>query len=224
MIVLAIGAHPDDETFASGMLAKYAAEGNDVYILTTTRGEGGSMGDPPLSDQAGLGAVREQEGRAAGRALGARDVLFLPYIDPVISEGHVTHQIDVSLEEFSAAIGEVIQRLKPDIMLTHGSGGEYGHPQHKYTHVAVFKALEDLKPWRPGEVLTWCAAYPEPENDRFINKDDPADIVLDVTPWMAQKIAAMAAHRTQFAVFFRDNPDKKLEDVVGHLESFHRWM
>jgi LmbE family N-acetylglucosaminyl deacetylase len=49
MIVLSIGAHPDDETCASGTLIKYAEEGYDVYILMTTRGEGGSTGEPPVT-------------------------------------------------------------------------------------------------------------------------------------------------------------------------------
>jgi LmbE family N-acetylglucosaminyl deacetylase len=223
MNVLAIGAHPDDETFAAGTLAKYAAEGNDVYILITTRGEGGAMGDPPLTDRAGLGAVREQEARAAARALGAKDIFFLPYRDPVIGEGHVLYTIDATLEDFSAAIAEVIASLKPDIVITHGSGGEYGHPQHKFTHAAVFAALDRLKPWRPQEVLTWCAAIPGAEEDRFTNKDDPADIVVDVSPWFDRKVAAMDAHRTQHVVFFRNNPDKTLADITRRIESFHRW-
>src|SRR5690349_12832819 len=124
MKILAIGAHPDDETgFAGGILAKYASEGHDVYVLLTTRGEGGSMGEPPVCERSELGAVREAEARAAIAALGLRDIEFLPYQDPVISENHTLHPIDVSLEEFSGAIADVVARLRPDVVLTHGSGG-----------------------------------------------------------------------------------------------------
>jgi LmbE family N-acetylglucosaminyl deacetylase len=224
MKVLAIGAHPDDETgFAGGILAKYAAEDHQVYVLLTTRGEGGSMGDPPLCERPALGALREAEARAAVAALGLREVYFLPYQDPEISEDHTLHPIDASLEEFSGAIAEVIAELKPDVILTHGSGGEYGHPQHIYTHQAVFAALEQLRPWRPDEILTWCAAYPNPERERFINADDPADIVLDVSPWLPQKVQAFTAYRTQWPVFFRNNPDASIEDLPLRTESFHRW-
>ena len=224
MIVLAIGAHPDDETgFAGGMLAKYAAEGNDVFVLLTTRGEGGSMGDPPLCERSELGALREAEARAAGAALGVRDFLFLPYQDPEISAGHTLHPIDVSLEEFSAAIARVIAELRPDVVLTHGSGGEYGHPQHVYTHQAVFVALDQLRPWRPAEILTWCAAYPNPEKERFINAADPADITLDTTPWMRQKVQAFSAYRSQWPVFFRNNQGKSIEEIPIRIESFRRW-
>jgi LmbE family N-acetylglucosaminyl deacetylase len=153
MIILAIAAHPDDETCASGTLAKYATEGHSVYILMTTRGKGGSTGEPPICERSALGRVREQEGRNAGAVIGAREVLFLPYIDPEASNG-VLHAIDATLEEFSASIQEVMSRLRPDVVITHGTNGEYGHPQHIFTQHATFHALRSLQPWRPREVLT----------------------------------------------------------------------
>ena len=83
MRVLAISAHPDDETmFAGGMLAKLAREGNELYILVSTRGEGGEVGEPPVGPKERLGEYREAEMRCAARALGARDVFFLDYVDP----------------------------------------------------------------------------------------------------------------------------------------------
>ncbi len=67
---------------AGSTLIKYAKEGHDVYVLTTTRGEGGSTGEPPVFERSELGHVREQEGHDAGAVIGARQVLFLPYVDP----------------------------------------------------------------------------------------------------------------------------------------------
>ncbi|WP_026370340.1 PIG-L deacetylase family protein [Kallotenue papyrolyticum] len=223
MRVLVIAAHPDDETvFCGGTIAKYAAEGHEVVILLTTRGEGGEAGDPPLCPQDELGWWREREARAAGAALGATAVRFLPFCDPLGREEDL-HHIDATLEEFSAAIAEVMAALRPDVVITHGSNGEYGHPQHIFTHQAVFAALRRLAPWQPREVLTWGAAYPNPEKPRHINRDDPADLVLDVTPWLERKIAALEAHRTQHGLFLRNNPGKTLADVPGRLESFRRW-
>jgi len=81
--ILVISAHPDDETlFAGGTLAKFANQGHDVTILETTRGEGGEVGDPPLTTRENLGAWREQEARNAAKALGVRNIFFLPYVDP----------------------------------------------------------------------------------------------------------------------------------------------
>lgn len=224
MRVVVIAAHPDDETaFAGGMIAKYAAEGHDVHILLSTRGEGGEMGDPPVCTRDELGAFREREAQAAAAALGVSRVHFLPYHDPVVGPEDTLYHIDATLEEFSAAIAEVLSGLKPDIVLTHGTNGEYGHPQHIFTHEAVFAALKQIQPWQPREVLTWGGAYPNPEKERHINKDDPADVVLDVTPWLAQKIAAFDAHRSQHGLFFRKNPGKVIGDIPGRTESFRRW-
>jgi N-acetylglucosamine malate deacetylase 2 len=223
MRILVIAAHPDDESvFCGGMIAKYAAEGHDVCILLTTRGEGGETGEPPLCEQSELGRFRERESQAAGAALGAREVLFLPFCDPVGRDENL-HHIDATLEEFSSAIAGVVREVQPDVVITHGSNGEYGHPQHVFTHQAVFEALRRLDPWQPREVLTWGAAYPDPEKPRHINRDDPADLVLDVTPWIDRKIAALDAHRTQHGLFFRKNPGKTIADLPGRTESFHRW-
>ncbi len=224
MRVLVIAAHPDDETvFCGGMIAKYASEGHAVSLVFTTRGEGGETGEPPLCTPEELGAVREREARAAATALGAREVLFLPFHDPPVGPDDELYAIEVTPEAFEAAIIDVLEELRPDVVITHGSGGEYGHPQHRFTHRSVMNALRQLRNWQPREVLTWSAAYPNPEKERHINKDDPADIVLDVTPWLPQKIAAYDTHRTQHALFFRKNIGKTLEQLPGRIESFRRW-
>jgi LmbE family N-acetylglucosaminyl deacetylase len=224
MQVLVVAAHPDDETaFAGGMIAKYAAEGHAVHVLWTTRGEGGEMGNPPLTTRDRLGAVREAEARAAAAALGVQHVHFLPFTDPVVGPEETLFPIDAPLELFSHTIAAVMAELRPDLIVTHGSGGEYGHPQHIFTHQAVLAALEELKPWQPAEVLTWSAMYPAAEIEKYLNKNNPADIVLDVTPWLAQKIAAFNAHATQHVLFFRHNQGKTIAEIPGRVESFHRW-
>lgn len=229
MRVLAIAAHPDDETaFAGGTLAKHAAEGHDVAILFTTRGEGGERGEPPLCTAEELGQVREAEARAAAAALSAHNVLFLPFQDPLVGPDDTLYPINVSLEEFAEAIASVLLELRPDLILTHGSNGEYGHPQHVFTHQAVFAAIEQLRQigtdHPPQEVWTWNAHYPDAEKPRSINQDDPADLIIDVRPWLAQKVAAYAAHKTQHGLFFRNNPNKVLEDLPRRTESFRRGL
>lgn len=223
MIVVAIGAHPDDETYAAGLLAKYAAEGHAVYIVTTTRGEGGPLGDPPLTDRASLPAVREAEGRAAARILGAREVRYLPFVDPLPGPNRGWRAIEQSLDSFSAAIAAELADLRPDVVITHGSGGEYGHPQHIFTHQAVLAALGRLAPWRPSEVLTWEAAFPEAAPQRRVNRRDAADLVLDISPWFEQKVAATEAHVSQHPAFLYDKPGKTIAEITERTESYHRW-
>lgn len=224
MQVLVVSAHPDDESaFAGGMIARLVSEGHAVHILWTTRGEGGEMGDPPIATRETLGAIREAEARAAAESLGAQSVDFLPYVDPTVGPDDTLFPIDATLDEFSAAIEATLADLRPDLLITHGSNGEYGHPQHVFTHRAVFAALDRCAPWQPREVLTWGAQYPDADRPQMLNKDDPADLVVDISAWMPQKIQAFAAHRTQHVLFFRHSPGKRLDEIPSPIESFRRW-
>jgi LmbE family N-acetylglucosaminyl deacetylase len=221
--ILAISAHPDDESlFSGGTLAMYAEQGHNVYILETTRGEGGEVGEPPLTTQANLGIYREQEVRKAARFLGARDIFFLPYIDPHMEINGIARAIDISLEEFATAIAEYVKRLQPDLVITHGSNGEYGHPQHIHTHRATRMALANGAP--NTLLLSWCAWYEPAVEERILNKDDRADIVHDVTPWLDAKIAAGLCHQTQHAMFLRNSGAPSVRDMVENTESFHIWQ
>src|SRR5438105_2367524 len=142
MRVLAISAHPDDETmFAGGLLARLAREGHEVWILCSTRGEGGEVGDPPVGPRERLGEIREAEMRCAAHALGARDVFFLDYVDPQMEIDGEARAIVATLDEFVSASLPYLEQIKPDLVITHGSNGEYGHPQHVFTHRAAFEAV-----------------------------------------------------------------------------------
>lgn len=222
--VMVIGAHPDDESgFAGGLLAKLAEEGNEVYLLEVTRGEGGEVGDPPVGPKARLGEFREQEMRCAAAALGAKEVRFLGFVDPSIEIGEPPKPIDAGPEEFASTLVQQIDEIRPDILLTHGTNGEYGHPQHVYTFQAVREALRRLAPWYPREVLTWCANAGVNAEDRLTNQSDPADFVLDVSPWFDKKVAAMECHRSQHAMFLRNSKAERVRDMVRRTEAYRRW-
>ena len=221
--ILAIAAHPDDETMlAGGTLAMYADQGCDVYILSTTRGEGGEAGDPPLASREQLGQVRAEELRCAAEALGAREALFLPYIDPFMEIGGTAARVDAPLDGFAEAIGKVLRQLRPDLIITHGSNGEYGHPQHIYTHRAARLAL--AASGLPSEFWSWAAWYENAERERLLNRNDRADVVRDVTPWLDAKIAAALCHRTQHTMFLRNSGVASVRDMIGATESLRRWV
>ena len=220
--ILAISAHPDDETgFAGGTLARYAELGHDVYILETTRGEGGEVGEPPLTSKKNLGRFREQEVRKAARILGAKDIFFLPFIDPHMEINGIARQIDVPLADFVQAIATHLEILRPDVVITHGSNGEYGHPQHIYTHRATRRALADGH--HQITLLSWCAWYEPCSHARILNQNDPADMVVDITPWHEKKIAAAMCHQTQHAMFLRNSGAPTVADMVWKTESFRVW-
>jgi LmbE family N-acetylglucosaminyl deacetylase len=222
--VLAISAHPDDDSlFAGGALAKWAGEGYDVYTLCTTRGEGGEVGEPPVGPPERLGELREAEERCAAAALGERDVFFLDYVDPNMEIDGIACPIDASLDEFTAAIRAYLERLRPAIVITHGSDGEYGHPQHRFTHQAVREAIRALAPWQPTEFVTWMAHVSGLDDDRVTNQSDPATLTLDVGPWFEQKVAAAHCHRSQHTMFLRNSKKPTVREMVRRTEHLRSW-
>jgi len=221
---LCIVAHPDDETiFVGGVLAMLARRGFAVHIASATRGEGGERGDPPLAPPERLGELRERELRCAAQALGAAAVHFLGYIDPPVGEDGRLFAYTDDVEELAGRILALMERVRPDLVLTHGSNGEYGHPAHVVTHRGVLRAHAWLREQGPAPHLyTFSAALPGCE-DVVFNEGDPVDVVVDVTSWLRAKVAAAACHRTQHPLFFRYHPGADdLLDLLRTQESLHR--
>ena len=126
--LMAVLAHPDDECLGvGGTLAKYASEGVDVSLLTATRGDGGRFrgfrpGDQQHPGAAALATIREGELRAAASALGVRKLSLLDYRDQ--------HLDRANPREVIAAIAQHLRRIRPDVVVTFGPDGAYGHPDH----------------------------------------------------------------------------------------------
>ena len=117
-------AHPDDESLGTGgTLARYAAEGVETSLVTATHGERGWFGDE--ADYPGpeaLGATRAQELDGAARALGVREVVLLDYIDGELDEAEQSQVVQRLVRE--------IRRVRPQVVVTFGQDGVYGHPDH----------------------------------------------------------------------------------------------
>ena len=221
--ILVVSAHPDDETlFCGGTLAMYAQKGHDIFILETTRGDGGEVGEPPLTTREDLAAFREQEVRQAAGILGAHDIFFLPYIDPFMEINGTARRIDAPLSDFAAAIATYIHKIDPQLIITHGSNGEYGHPQHIYTHQATRMALNSV---RQGiALMSWSAWHTPNERERILNQDDQADIINDISLWHDIKVAAALCHKTQHAMFLRNSGAPSVRHMVLKTEAFHIWQ
>jgi len=133
--LMAVLAHPDDESLGlGGTLAKYAAEGVDVFLLTATRGEAGRFRGHASDDdhhpgRTALAEIREAELRAAA-SLNYPD-LQLDRTDP---------------REIESCIAAHIRRVRPDVVVTFGPDGAYGHPDHvaisQFTTAAVVVAAD----------------------------------------------------------------------------------
>jgi LmbE family N-acetylglucosaminyl deacetylase len=142
--LLAVLAHPDDESLGvGGTLAKYASEGADVFLVTATRGEAGRFhqhraGDSAHPGPAALAVTREHELRAAARVLGVREVSVLDYRDQYLDR--------VDPAEAITRIAREVRRIRPDVVVTFGPDGAYGHPDHiaisQFTTAAVVMAAD----------------------------------------------------------------------------------
>jgi len=149
--LLAVFAHPDDESFGSGgTLAKYAAQGVKVFLVCTTRGEVGEISEPGLATPETLGAVREGELRCAAKAMGIEPPIFLSYRDSGMAgtpeNKHPRAYINADSDNVVRELTVIMRSLQPDAVLTFEPNGGYGHPDHIAVHhhtVAAFHAAAD---------------------------------------------------------------------------------
>jgi len=143
---MAVLAHPDDESLGvGGTLAKYASEGVEVVLLTATRGDGGRYrghppGDPHHPGAVALAAIREAELRAAASALGVHEVSLLDYHDQQLDRANPREAI--------AGVARHLRRVRPDVVVTFGPDGAYGHPDHvaisQFTTAAIVAAADPV--------------------------------------------------------------------------------
>lgn len=137
--LLGVFAHPDDEVFcAGGTFARYCAEGVQAMVVSATRGEAGQIRDATVATRATLGEVREAELRRACAELGVGEVCCLDYLDGTLA--------DVGTDVLADAVGGIIQEFEPDVVVTFGSDGAYGHPDHIAISDAVTAAAQRFGP------------------------------------------------------------------------------
>ena len=221
--LLCVFAHPDDESLgAGGTLAKYAREGVETYLLSATRGERGRCGDSGESlDFETVGRIREAELRAAAKELAVTEVGFLDYVDG-----------DLDKADPAEAIGRIvshIRRIQPDVVVTFGPDGGYGHPDHiaisQFTTAAVtcsadptYLAADDLVPHRVSKLYyfawreaTW-AAYQDALRRISFKVDGEQRNAVSWPDWMVtttlntrahwrQVWRAVRCHETQMSIY-----------------------
>lgn len=190
--LLLVHAHPDDETIVTGAtMARYAAEGAHITLVTCTLGEEGEVIPPELAHLAsdregGLGEYRVTELERACAALGVHDQRFLGgkgrYRDsgmmgaPTNSHPACFWQADVDTAAHELAA--IIREVRPQVIVTYDDNGGYGHPDHIQAHRVTMRA--------------------------FAQAADPS---LPGTPWQARKLYAIA------------QPRKLLEESVARMQA-----
>ncbi|WP_329463233.1 N-acetyl-1-D-myo-inositol-2-amino-2-deoxy-alpha-D-glucopyranoside deacetylase [Streptomyces sp. NBC_01431] len=154
--LLLVHAHPDDESINNGAtMAKYAAEGAQVTLVTCTLGEEGEVIPPGLAhlapDREGsLGAHRIGELAAAMKELGVPDHRFLGgpgrFRDSGMMGVEQNHRAgafwNTDVDEAAAYLVEVIRSVRPQVLVTYDPNGGYGHPDHIQAHRVAMRAAE----------------------------------------------------------------------------------
>jgi LmbE family N-acetylglucosaminyl deacetylase len=145
--ILAVLAHPDDETFAvGGTLALYAHRGAQVDLICTTHGEAGDVSPEYMQNYTSIAELREAELRCAAQTLGIHEVVILNHRDSgmpgAISNEHPNALMNAPLEQVAAEIAGYIRRYRSDIVITHDPLGNYFHPDHIATQRATERAFQ----------------------------------------------------------------------------------
>lgn len=192
--VLVVLAHPDDpEFYCGGTIARWAASGREITYCLLTRGDKGSD-DDSLSTQE-LAEIREVEQRAAAKALGVHEVMFLEELD-----GYVLPTLDLRRD-----IVRVIRQVKPKVVITcdptnfFPSNTYINHADHRAAGQATldavypaarsalyFPALSKEEGLQPHKVREVYIAGPQHPN-----------ITVDITEFFSQMVAALGEHRSQ---------------------------
>jgi LmbE family N-acetylglucosaminyl deacetylase len=177
--LMCVLAHPDDESLGTGStLAKYASEGIEIYLVTATRGERGWNGDeqdfPGLE---ALGTLREAELRCAAEKLGLRQVSILDYIDGEVDQADPAQAI--------AKITAHIRQIRPQVVVTFGPEGGYGHPDHiavsQFTTAAVVCAASpDCADGLPPHQVTKFYYFVVPREEMTIYQSVMGDLIMPV--------------------------------------------
>jgi len=233
--ILAVFAHPDDESLAcGGTLARLASEGFRVTVLSATHGERGGPLDT-RKDEA-LGQARALEIRAAATALDVSEVFIGDYPDGDLRWDHVA--------EFHAELVTFMRRHRPAAVITFGEDGLYWHMDHVGVHERTTSAVRSLgidapplyyvtmphglmteivatarrRGWVPPQRGFWSL---EPE--AFGIAAQPPTITVDVSNWVPRKLAAILCHRSQMVDGhpFAELRDDDARRLLG-VEHFHR--
>ena len=222
LTLMAVFAHPDDEAFGTGgTLTKYAAEGCDVHLVTATRGEAGEIAEPGLATSANLPFVREQELRCACQIYGIHPPRLLDYQDgqlAIVNQGQAVGRLV-----------RVIRELKPQVLVTFGPDGIYGH----YDHIAVYRwatiaanmaadpdCFPDHDICEPHQVSKlYFRVLPQDQVASMAEEGKPAAVMMDGVPFY---FVGRSAEEITTVIDVSDYLEAKLSGIRCHATQVGR--
>jgi LmbE family N-acetylglucosaminyl deacetylase len=152
-VILAIFAHADDEIGVAALLAKCAREGAEVYLAIVTDGRFGVTDHAGIPAGENLAVVREGEARCAAQKLGIHPPYFLGFQDGF---SHKTGSQDEYLELLDSLQGKILvlfDKLRPEMVITWGPEGGYGHSDHRMVSSVVSALFQEGESRWPRKLL-----------------------------------------------------------------------
>jgi LmbE family N-acetylglucosaminyl deacetylase len=221
--------HPDDECFASAStIARYAFEGATVTLATMTRGGAGLWNGRDAGDLRHLTDVRELELRDAAAALNVSVLEVFDYPDGALEK---VEQVDATRERLIGDLVRCIRTHRPQVVVTFGPEGVYGHPDHKVLSRLVVQActrsgnpadyeLESaalgLAPWYPSK-LYFQTANPATVAALKLPQPSPITTRISTRGFEGANVRAFSAHRSQAQEW---EPLRKMVERSGGEEVF----
>ena len=209
--ILVVIAHPDDEVFASGTICLCAEKGFRIAFVCATDGEGGSrdliLSKPDLP----LGEIRRQELMLSARILGASEICFLGQPDSALPDAEGEGSWDQS--SLISTLGNVIRQHNPQLILTHGPQGGYGHPAHRLLYRCVAAAAQAVS--FVGSIFSFCGKV----DGAFFSWhfDQPGDVLVDARTFLPRRAASLSYHQTQVAYFVQPNFPRSVRKLASAI-------
>ena len=252
LTLMAVHAHPDDEASSTGgVLATYSDEGIRTVVVTCTNGE---FGDAPGGikpgqeghDEATVAQIRLAELRQSVKLLGVSDLELLGYHDSGMAEWDYKSRPDafcnIPAAEVTGRISTLIDKYRPQIVITYDDKGLYQHPDHVYASQMAQAAVAETgipdklylstirgsswdklrKALREAGVEMPEMTLTDEQRAQVAATEAAITTTVDIRPVLSRKRDALMAHASQIQEsWFAKLPPELAEETFG-FESFIR--
>lgn len=225
--ILAVFAHPDDETVIAPVLAKYASAGHVVYLVISTDGQFGVTNHFGMPAGDSLAVVRDGELACSCAAMGIHPPIRLGLQDGLGLNGHGNFYEQVP--KFEKALKTVLQKITPTKIITYGPDGDTGHPDHRLVGLFTMESL--LKEKLLAEIDLYHFGWTKKQADKYVgwNLGYVADEYLDTVISFndveeAKGLAAIRCHKSQYTQAAMDEWIKWEVDDLENVSYFRKFV
>ncbi|MCB0633480.1 MAG: PIG-L deacetylase family protein [Saprospiraceae bacterium] len=223
-VLMAIFAHPDDESTIAPILARYAREGVKVYVVIATDGRLGVNDFSGLEAGDGLVAIRKEEMKCAADALGV-ELIHLNYQDQFRAaegyDGHIPH-----IRAFLKEIYELVEKIQPDVLITWGPDGGSNHMDHRLAGATATQVFLGRDWEKPSSLYFYGTPSDQIEDEasRLLRGVAPKYLTTKISYTdedLEAAFAAISCHKSQFQLDgLRERMEERATEKVVYLRKF----